>query len=1045
VVSQGVCTAKGDPHYYTFDGVRINFQGDCIYQLVKTYDGEPSIVALDIQVSAKKIKDSAKVSFVRDVYVEVLGHYIELTEQDGLKIDGNAASTPSSLANKRVTITKGEFFYIHTDFGFSLEYRQDKRGHVTIWLKDQYRDKVMGLCGSWNGNQEDDRYPRGEVVIGTDIAVGDSWVIEGKDPNCDSVTPPEPTCPDNLVKEAAEFCREHLIEEPALKDCRDALDTLTIEDAFQDCVFDYCNDDDHTDNACEAMSGLVEQCETLLGYVVEWKLATGCAPDCGDNEVFRQNNTGCEKSCNEQVICYEWTMEGCVCEKGFVRSDGKCIDKKECGCLDKENGDIIYRTVGSSWHTADCTGVRTCEEGGKLSAVSLLCHPDAVAFMDDDGKCQCQCRMGYTGDGYNCGEARENGVCTGKGDPHYYTFDGVRINFQGDCTYQLVKSDSHRLVPVYVEVNAERVKPQAWASFVRDIRVKVYGKDIRVTFMDGLVVDNVPQSPPTSLKGGRIVIENPGHYFIKTDFGMIVEYKRSLRGHVTVTLPSRYMDSVEGLCGNWNGDKTDDLYPKGGKTVATHVEVGDSWIVPGTARCDTRTIPDPPPCDPGLRPVVENKCAIIRTEPALESCRSVLEETTISGVVEDCIIDGCNDNEDDLCENIENMVSMCLPHLDGGISWRTNTGCVPVCEEHSHFTSNLTYCEPSCLKNEVVRDCFDKAVDGCVCDKGYVRSGEKCVKEEECGCKEVIGKDILYHEPNTVWVTEDCSTAKTCHLNGTLTSVTLCPKNSHSLRKKSGECGPCQCKPGFLTVQSGKEMICENGGWPCPDYECHEDGHCRRGFCMCNKPKCGDGRNLCMDKCTCKLKGDPEITTYDGQIIVLAGDQKYTLSKDTYNITDPCSFNVEVKVAKHGQTGLTEPLYLDIALLGYRVRLDQNHKVKIGRKSVNLAPGLAYPVGDAFVIEREVNTFHDENEYVVLRSDKCDITVGFYGAGLKSEAILEVPCSHGGTGRMVGLCGDCDGKSNDLRTRKDEDVAGEKFMYSKISDSYVIGVGIMGN
>ena len=39
---------------------------------------------------------------------------------------------------------------------------------------------------------------------------------------------------------------------------------------------------------------------------------------------------------------------------------------------------------------------------------------------------------------------------------------------------------------------------------------------------------------------------------------------------------------------------------------------------------------------------------------------------------------------------------------------------------------------------------------------------------------------------------------------------------------------------------------------------------------------------------------------------------------------------------------------------------------------------------------------------------------------------------------MIGLCGDCDGKANDLKTLRGTNVAGKASMFADISTSYIV-------
>ena len=101
------------------------------------------------------------------------------------------------------------------------------------------------------------------------------------------------------------------------------------------------------------------------------------------------------------------------------------------------------------------------------------------------------------------------------------------------------------------------------------------------------------------------------------------------------------------------------------------------------------------------------------------------------------------------------------------------------------------------------------------------------------------------------------------------------------------------------------------------------------------------------DRCICRLEGDPLIKSYDKQELLLTGTHKYTLTKDMVNASDPCSFNVEVKVTplvrqQRVQYATTMPRFIDIDILGFSIHLGQNHKAFV---STGLILGL-YPVNE---------------------------------------------------------------------------------------------------
>lgn len=85
---------------------------------------------------------------------------------------------------------------------------------------------------------------------------------------------------------------------------------------------------------------------------------------------------------------------------------------------------------------------------------------------------------------------------------------------------------------------------------------------------------------PVSLLGGKVSIKQSGIYAtLTTDFGLNVKYDWNMRLYITV--PSSYYQRLGGLCGNYNGDRSDDLpEPKGkdGDTKGRRFRRRDVWV-----------------------------------------------------------------------------------------------------------------------------------------------------------------------------------------------------------------------------------------------------------------------------------------------------------------------------------------------------------------------------------------------------------------------------------------------------------------------------------
>lgn len=76
------CVISGDPHYRTFDNFVHHFQGRCTYTLTRTMGRVPEGLE-PLSVAGRNHRRSVlhRVSFLREVYVEVLGFRVTLMQR----------------------------------------------------------------------------------------------------------------------------------------------------------------------------------------------------------------------------------------------------------------------------------------------------------------------------------------------------------------------------------------------------------------------------------------------------------------------------------------------------------------------------------------------------------------------------------------------------------------------------------------------------------------------------------------------------------------------------------------------------------------------------------------------------------------------------------------------------------------------------------------------------------------------------------------------------------------------------------------------------
>lgn len=105
-----------------------------------------------------------------------------------------------------------------------------------------------------------------------------------------------------------------------------------------------------------------------------------------------------------------------------------------------------------------------------------------------------------------------------------------------------------------------------------------------------------------------------------------------------------------------------------------------------------------------------NNCGTCR-----RTCEDVANNITVIPCTKDCK-DGCFCNEGYVLNSTECVLEKDCP-----------------CNNHAHYETCGTACPLTCDNySNPPQSCEKRCVSGCVCDKGYVKSGNVCVLPEQC-------------------------------------------------------------------------------------------------------------------------------------------------------------------------------------------------------------------------------------------------------------------------------------------------------------------------
>ncbi|CAC5423642.1 unnamed protein product [Mytilus coruscus] len=292
----------------------------------------------------------------------------------------------------------------------------------------------------------------------------------------------------------------------------------------------------------------------------------------------------------------------------------------------------------------------------------------------------------------------------------------------------------------------------------------------------------------------------------------------------------------------------------------------------------------------------------------------------------------------------------------------------------------------------------------------------------ECFCGNVLRKGRKRKESDCK---TPCSGNKQQTCGGTWRISVYTAKTSKCMKKchKKAKCikGKCVCKAKYQGdgIKSCKKTKRKPSN--CKE-KCHKNGKCRRGRCRCKKGYTGDGINVCSKSCTCSATGDPHYRSFDGQILHFMGTCKYTLSQYD-NPKSACRFHVQVKNENRGNKRVSYTRSVHVVVRKTKIDLLKNRAVKVD----GIKRYLPYKTGYFSII--------NSGRYVRLKTT-CNVIITWDG---RSAVTISVP-SHFSQ-NLIGLCGNCNGIKDDLKTKDGLDVRTKPDKFTLIGESYLIREG----
>ncbi|XP_077904991.1 uncharacterized protein LOC101967357 [Ictidomys tridecemlineatus] len=975
-LEKGWCSSWGDGHFSTFDHHAYDFLGTCNYIFAASCKGASPTFSIQLRRGAD--------GNISRIIVE-LGSSVVTVNKTTVSIkDIGVVSLPYTSQGLQITPYGQSVQLVAKQVELELVVMWGPDAHLMVLVERKYMGQMCGLCGNFDGKTDNEFLSEDGTLL---EPYKYAALQKLDDPNeiCTFEAIPRPPV---LQATHVGICTELLTQ--VSPECDVPKKPLVLS-----CQVDMatCAQPGQQNCSCATLSEYSRRCSMAHRPVSNWRGPGLCSVgQCPANQVYQECGTACIRTCsNPQHSCSSPCTFGCFCPKGMVLNDlsnnHTCVPVSQCPCL--------------------------------LNGVAY--SPGEVVRA----ACQsCQCTMGH----WTCTGQPCPGHCSLEGGSFVTTFDARPYRFHGTCTYILLQSPQLPNKGTLMAVYDKSGYSHSETSLVAIIYLS--GQDKIVISEDEVTNNGDTKWLPYQTRNITIFRQTSTHLQMATTFGLEIVVQRQPVFQVYITLGPQFRGQTRGLCGNFNGNTTDEFTSSAGIDEGTAALFVDSWRAGNCPAALEREI-DPCSMSQLNKMYAETHCSVLlKKDGVFEKCHAVLDPKPF---YKRCVYQACNYEETfpHICAALGAYVHACSSQAVLLGDWRDSVdNCTIPCTGNRTFSQQSQACDHTCLSlsNREV-ECHPSAVpvDGCNCPDGtYLDHRNECVRKAQCPCLLESHKFILAGQSTMV-------NGIICHcINGRLSCpgqsqvfLASCPapKTFQSCSQSSEDKFGAACAPTCQMLATGITCVptkCEPG-CVCPEgfYEdtsgqCVLPGQCPCDFAGvsypggavlrtdCKNCTCSQGKWTCQQSAhcpsTCTLYGEGHIITFDGQRFVFNGNCKYTLATDDCGANSQPSFKILVENVVCGKSGATCSRAIQILLGGLTITMaDRNYSISGENSQVHV---LVKPSSLNLVLDVDI-------------PNRLNMTLVW-----NKHMSVSIRVHRASQDALCGLCGNCNGNmKDDFETR----------------------------